>query len=333
MDFLKSPIKLDSYCFSGCKSLSEISFLNEEINVINVKGGKLELCDSCFAETAILEMTLKGKIDLNHAHSLFAGCKSLKKVNFDIKNLKTLKPYLFTRCYDLVEVNGLESVTTFEESCFFGCESLKSLSLKNAKEIHQQAFAGVGLEEVVLPNITHIQSYAFQGLENLTRLVIGENIKQIDSCAIYNCNSLTELEIYGRDFYFDSDSFDCIAPEVITVCNLELLENLLDSCGENLKTVYLLSGLADEDELQGFAYELIRVKSDKPGFEKFTVDTSNPYAVYKNKLVMINLTCGEMVYTHCDEVGFDEQKGEYFIIAGKKYYQSEILTISIAYSF
>ena len=333
VDFLKSPIKLDSYCFSGCNSLSEISFLNEEINVINVKGGKLELGDSCFAETALSEITLKGKIDLSGANSLFSDCKELKKVTFDIKNLKALKSYAFTRCYALADVVGLEGVTIYESFCFSGCESLKNLNLQNAKEIHEQAFAGTGLEEVCLQNVTRIQSYAFQGMENLTKLTIGKKIKQIDSCAVYGCNSLKELEILGEDFYFDSDSFDCISPEVITVCNLELLGYLLESCGDKLKIVYLLSGLADEDDLTGLTYELVKTDSDKIGFDKFTVDSSNPYAVYKNKRVVINLTCGEMVYTYCEEVGFDEKKGEYFIVAGSKYYQSEILSISIAYSF
>ena len=332
VNFLKSPITLGSYLFNNCSNLSEITFENAEPNVINVKGKRLEIGESCFANTGLSEITLKGKIDFKYG-SFFSDCKKLKKVTFEIKNLKTLSAYTFTRCHSLTEVSGLESVTKYESSCFDGCQKLKSINLEKAKEIQRQAFAGAGLEEVVLPNVTNVQAYAFAQMDNLIKVVIGDKLKEIESDAFYDCDNLKELEVYAKDFYFESDSFNLIFPEVITVCNLELLQALLENCSENLKTVYLLSGIYEEEDLEYLPYELVKVESDKQGFDKFTVDASNPYALYKDKLLMINLVCGEMVYEHCEEVGFDEEKGEYFIVAGGKYYQSEILSVSIAYSF
>ena len=332
VNFVKEPIEIGAYCFSHSKNLSKINFLNNEPNVICTKEKKLALLDNCFADTAFTEITLKGKIDLKSASGLFEDCKNLKKVSFEIKNLKTLKSYAFTRCDNLEEVSGLDSVKVYENNCFYACFNLTKLNLKNATKIQEQAFAGVGFEELILPNVTHIGTYAFQGMQNLKKIVIGEKLEEIDDRVFYNSNGVKELEVYATDFYFDEFAFATLEPEVITVCNLDLLYNLAENCGDQLKTIYLLKGIANEEDLLSLPFELILKESDKEGFDCFTVGNTNPYSIYKDERVGITLTNGETIYTFCDDAGFDEEKGEYYVIAGKKYYQSQIQTIFKLYS-
>lgn len=63
----------------------------------------------------------------------------------------------------------------------------KFTSLDSVKEIGQYAFTGTLLEEVSLSNgIEHINSYAFTKNHNLTKVTIGNTIKQIDYVGITN---------------------------------------------------------------------------------------------------------------------------------------------------
>ena len=76
-------------------------------------------------------------------------------------------------------------------------------------------------------------------------------------------------------------------------------------------------------------------ESDKEGYDKFIVSRQNKYGIYVEKLIILTLKNGKQDYVFCQEADYDESRGEHYLITGdgEKYYESEIQTISMTYSF
>ena len=70
---------IDKAAFHSCSSLEKIYFNNNE-NIID-PNSELKLLDSCFSGcTALNDITLSGKTNINKANYAFGGCKNLKTV-------------------------------------------------------------------------------------------------------------------------------------------------------------------------------------------------------------------------------------------------------------
>ena len=338
IEFLKQPITISGYAFRKCKSLSKITFPNAKENEILATDQLLAFEENCFAECDGLEqITFSGKIDLSKAISLLEYCKNLKSVTFNLATpLKTLKRNFFTHCRNLTEVVGLDGVKVFEEDCFYECNNLKNINLEKAVEIHTRAFACTALEQVCLPSVKRVEKYAFAVSDSITKVVIGEQLKELGSKAFYQLENLKEIEIYSKDFTFEWDSFFEVSTEKLTVCNLDFLFDFIQNRGENLKVVYVESGLVSARKLNGLKlYQFKKVKSDKDGFDKFTVGKCNKYGGYIGSLLFVTFSNFEQNLVFCEDAGYDEERGEFYILSqeGEKFYESDIHSISKTYSF
>ena len=328
--FLKRPYKLDKFAFSKCKSLKDIYLTNGEANVIKSSSSPIVISESCFEDcTSIEQMTFKGKIDLKNSNGLFCGCHNLTEVVFDVASLKSIPSTAFMHCRKLERVEGLGKVKIFARSSFFMCENLLSADLSGATQFENQAFAYCGLQSLNLPSVVTIQENAFALMDNLTKIVIGSKLKQLESNAFYGLHNVKEIEVHSVGFDFYYDSFAEVHPQTVTVRDVDFLFSLLENNSTELKTVYVEEGLLTEDLLSEAPILLIAQVSDKPGFDKFTVDDSNPYLKYVNKRVIVQFKNDERIYTYCNEAGFDEQRGEYYLVLNKKHYQSEIESVMI----
>lgn len=87
-------------------------------------------------------------------------------------------------------------VTTIGESAFYGCESLRSVTMSGSvMSIGPSAFqACTGLERVIVGSaVESIGSYAFWGCDSLQSVTLGSNLTSIGNYAFYYCSDLTSV--------------------------------------------------------------------------------------------------------------------------------------------
>lgn len=116
-------------------------------------------------------------------------------------------------------------VTEIDNSAFFGCEAIRSVSFADASHLVRlgsSAFYGcTGLQAVELPgSIAQIGFGAFQNCSGLQRLVIGNGITVIPSQCFYHCPSLSEAYLPGSVTEIQARAFDrCDALVICTPSN------------------------------------------------------------------------------------------------------------------
>ncbi len=94
----------------------------------------------------------------------------------------------------------------------------------NVKTIGSNAFSGLGVEKVVIPeSVTCIVGWAFQGCKNLSSVTIPNSVSSIGDNAFYGCSSLTFVTIPNRitriernTFWYCTSLTSIIIPDSIT---------------------------------------------------------------------------------------------------------------------
>lgn len=310
-----------AYMFSNCQSLEEIYFKNKIPNVLDSKK-LVKLESSMFLDCKSLKnFKLKGKIDINSASSLFAF-SGVEKINIDIKNPESIPNNMFSNCKALNNITGTKDFYKYSYSCFKDCSMLEEIDLTNAKIIEEKAFQSTNLKNIDLPNVEKIERYAFSSINNIENIKIGNNLKYIDSSA-FDYSNINKLEILSEDLYIDGyHNFSDINPLEITVCNLDLLNMLIDN--NDIKTIYIKEGFINEIS----NYE--KTNSDKSGFDKYIKleANTNDYSKFIDKRVIIE-TKDDTIRTRVYNVGFDINRNEWYIECFETIYESDIISIEI----
>ncbi len=242
-----ATINIGAYSFNGCESLENIKFV--------------------------------GAWDTSSSHGAFWSCKSLKKLDLDIKGTE-IPPCFARECKSLEVVSNSERFVTIGEEAFENCESMKAFDLSNAQSIGVGAFAGAGLERAYLKNVKTIDKSAFANCKSLTNVYIGADCQSINSYAFLGCTALKTVKILSEsvnvekgDIFPYTEEIKCFYLRSKDVLDLIVEEKVIDSLailyiGDNLD----ISAL----NLEGFD----KVDSDEGGFYKF---------VAKEKVVFIDL--------------------------------------------
>ena len=154
-------------------------------------------------------------------YGAFEGCSGLTSIVvesgnsvYDSRNncnaiIKTASNTLIQGCKNTIIPN---SVTTIEQSAFFGCSSLTSVTIPNSvTTIGDYAFFGCSsLKSVEIPNsVTTIGQGAFQGCSSLTSVTIGNSVTTIGKDAFYGCTSVTDVYCHALPNQLTWNEADC----------------------------------------------------------------------------------------------------------------------------
>ena len=133
-------------------------------------------------------------------------------------------------------IDGYE-ITAIEDSIFKGCNNIDSLTipfLGNTKDVEYVDYLGYlfgdtiqnpkfvpeSLKTVTITGGQGIESYAFYGCNNITKISLPESIRYIDEQAFYNCESLTDINIPSSVTRIEDYAFyECINLTNIKVPN------------------------------------------------------------------------------------------------------------------
>lgn len=117
----------------------------------------------------------------------FAGCTSLKEVNFG-DSIETINHNAFYKCTSLTEVKLPENLKTIGTSAFEKCSSLKKVFLpKSIEKMNMQAFFQCPIEELEFEDgIKEFGSYASFWGAKMKEITIPSSVKEIGEYSFHD---------------------------------------------------------------------------------------------------------------------------------------------------
>ncbi len=171
--------------FNGCSGLAEINF---PFSLKKISGLAFEDC------SLLTECMIPNGQTVVEDHT-FLNCSSLTEVNLPV-SVTEIESEAFRGCTSLRRITGLEHVTTFGGSAFYGTAFTEIEFSDEISEIGEAAFYGASLTEVVLPDsVKSIGAYAFRACKSLRRAVLPAHLETLDVMCFSDCTALTDVVI------------------------------------------------------------------------------------------------------------------------------------------
>ena len=196
-----SVTSIGNYAFSGCSSLTNITF-----NAINCTNIGYDVFSDC---TNFTSLTIGDSVQ-TIPNRAFAYCSSLTSLTIG-NSVTAIGNSAFAYCSGLTRLSIPNSVTAIGNSAFRGCNGLTSLTIPNSvTTINWFAFSGCsGLNSLTIGNsVTSIGDWAFDGCNGLNSLTIGNSVTSIGKYAFYGCSGLTDITSLASEApQLDYDAF------------------------------------------------------------------------------------------------------------------------------
>lgn len=154
-----------------------------------------EIGDSCFAETAIVSVTVPDSI-LVIENGAFAKCTALTSVTLP-EQMLYLGNQIFTECTSLKEITlPATGITEFSWGMFIGAGVEKVTLREGVEVLPANFFLGSSLKEITLPaGVKKIMQGSLGGCKNLTAVTLNEDLTTIDVGAFISSSALAEIVI------------------------------------------------------------------------------------------------------------------------------------------
>ena len=111
-------------------------------------------------------------------------------------NVECIGIKAFYGCESLKKVSIPNSVTTIERDAFSGCTELTSVNIPNTVTVIRERcfFNCKSLPSIIIPNsVTNIEHYAFNGCESLKSISIPNSVTKLGYGVFTSCHSLTKV--------------------------------------------------------------------------------------------------------------------------------------------
>ncbi|MBO4340872.1 MAG: leucine-rich repeat protein [Bacteroidales bacterium] len=239
---------IGNYAFSGCSSLASI---NIPISVTSIGNSAFSGCSSLTSFAIPNGVSKISQYTFNYCTNLssitipesitrvdkyaFAGCSNLRnihinnltawlKIDFHSMYVHYLHPFsvsgagrMFLDGVELTDVSIPEGVSTIGYHAFYGCTSIKTVSIPNSVSIISQSFEGCSnLVSVSIPESVTDIGWAFIGCTSLTSITIPESVTNI-SGAFKNCTSLASVTIPESVINMELAFCQCTGLTAITI--------------------------------------------------------------------------------------------------------------------
>lgn len=231
---------IGDYCFYKAVNLEDVTLSK---NLYQLGSKAFSACTSL--ERIVLPDTVGSM-----GESVFADCTLLSDVTLPKHRLNITK-YTFASCTSLKEIALPEDTQYIREGAFKGCERLESITTpKNFIGISYEAFRDCKRLETAKITGKEIESSAFEGCQELTKVELSDTVTTIGSNAFKNCSSLSSItlsngmtQIYEGTFDGCSVLNDVVVPYTVT----EIQKNAFANCVSlsNITIPKRVEGIAD----------------------------------------------------------------------------------------
>lgn len=178
---------------SGDLKIPDVVYYNEtEYSVIEIGVRGFRKC------TDLTSVEIPNSVTIISSNA-FEGCTGLTSIEIP-NSVTSINWNAFNACTGLTSVEIPNNVTTIEQYAFGNCSSLKEMIIADGElsiNMSRDALSGEYLTKLYLGRNFSISTYgsAFNGMESLTELIIGNSVSEIGESAFYSCTGLTSLEI------------------------------------------------------------------------------------------------------------------------------------------
>ena len=207
-------VVIAAHAYDGCSNLTSIVIPNsvksisgmafyECINLVKAEFASIEsLCGIKFGDAAANP--------LRYAHHLFINGTEI--TDLIIPNaITSICDYAFYGCSNLISVSIPSSMTNIGKATFVGCSGLTKAEFASIESLCGINFSNYNANP--LANAHHLY---INGNE-ITEIVIPDNITSIGGYAFFGCNSLTSVNIPNSVTFFGNGAFgECNALTTIT---------------------------------------------------------------------------------------------------------------------
>lgn len=228
-----SVTSISSGVFSGCSSLTEITFpfigdsaktssdkyqypLGYIFGTSSYAGGVATkqyyygssmsdtTCNTYYIPASLKSVTVVGG---NVLHGAFYNCNSLASVTIP-DGVRSIGSSAFYNCSGLTSVTIGNSVTSIGNYAFDNCAGLTSVTIGNGvTSLDSDAFSGcIGLTMVTIGNgVTRVGDHVFYNCRGLTSVTMGNCVTSISEYAFYGCSNLKYNE-YNNALYLGNEN-------------------------------------------------------------------------------------------------------------------------------
>jgi len=133
----------------------------------------------------------------------FLNCQALERASISYVSIIGIQAFQNCSTLQTVEVGN---VTSMGQRAFANCRNLTNADLSLVEDIGKNAFQNTGLSTVNLSGSVNIGDNAFQGLTNLTSVILGNNLKTIGPAAFSN-TGITQITVPGSVEIFGNNAF------------------------------------------------------------------------------------------------------------------------------
>ena len=181
--------------------------------------------------------------------SAFTSCTSLKTIEYNVRSLFDLSSGIFSGSVSGVTVIISDSVNYIPNSLFnfstlavvqYNASSVSLHPYTTSTSPWKNAGSAIenGVRLIIGDNVKEIQSYAFYNFNNLKSVTVGPNVERIKFNAFAVCTSLVDVSV-AKNTVIESNAFD----DTITLSYADTVTVHFNSNGgSEVKDKYLLTG-------------------------------------------------------------------------------------------
>ena len=174
--------------FYGCPNLTKVSLGN----------GVTEISEKAFGYCSMMDFLELSNSLVTIGDSAFIGCERLKE--FDLpESLEVISNSSFEECKKIVHLNFGANLEVIGERAFYNCVALDEVVIPDGAptDIMKEAFFGCeSIRYVSLGNsVTGVGDSAFEGNGALRELVVGDSIVEIGLRAFASCRKLYQVTL------------------------------------------------------------------------------------------------------------------------------------------